>query len=70
MVSSISAIAIAYPTATPRKNSMLFLNFMVTVYILIITATAIAPNQPATANTISVVSNTFFISSYLHLYYM
>ena len=34
------------------------------------TATATAPNQPATANMISVVSNTFFISSYLHLYYM
>jgi hypothetical protein len=34
------------------------------------TATATAPNQPVTANMISVVSNTFFISSYLHLYYM
>ena len=34
------------------------------------TATATAPNQPATANIISAVSNTFFISSYLHLYYM
>lgn len=70
MVSSIYAIAIAYPTATPNKNSILFLNFMVTVYILIVTATAIANNQIATANMISVVSNTFFISSYLHLYYM
>lgn len=38
--------------------------------MLIVTATAIANNQPATANMISVASNTFFISSYLHLYYM
>ena len=34
------------------------------------TATATATNQPVTANMISMVSNTFFISSYLHLYYM
>ena len=38
--------------------------------MLIVTATAIANNQPATAIMISVASNTFFISSYLLLYYM
>ena len=33
-------------------------------------ATATAPNHPAMLNATNALSNTFVISSYLHLYYM
>lgn len=33
-------------------------------------ATATAPNHPTMLNAINALSNTFVISSYLHLYYM